>query len=71
MIDESLPRGTPEVWESDLYSGQMSAPVETFQICLAHQHRELKYPIDCGEPIFASRMKEVFREAIQLNEEIN
>jgi len=49
----------------------MSAPAELFQICLAHQQRELEYAIDCGEPVFASRMKEVVSDAIQLNKEID
>jgi len=71
VIEEAIPRGSPEVWESDLYSSQMSAPADQFQICLGHQQRERQYATDCGEPEFGRRMKETFSEAMKLNEEID
>jgi transposase len=36
----------PEVWVSDLCKSQLCHPTSQYQICLAHQVRDLQYEVD-------------------------
>jgi len=56
-----------EVWVCDCYSSQLKAPAKVFQLCLAHQIRDLQCVIDAypGEQ-WAIAMQALFREAIHL-----
>lgn len=55
----------PEVWVSDRYAGQQDlAP--THQVCLAHVLRDVQYAIDCGDTVFAPRLRELLRWAIRI-----
>lgn len=53
----------PGVWVSDRYAGQQDL-AETHQVCLAHVLRDVQYAIDCGDPIFAPRLRKLLRWAI-------
>ena len=55
----------PEVWVSDRYAGQQDlAPAH--QVCLAHVLRDVQYAIDCGDTVFAPRLRELLRWAIRI-----
>jgi len=59
----------PAVWVSDLWKPQLAAPARRYQICLAHQLRDLQYAID-GQRGFAQAWARVtqalLRAAIHL-----
>ncbi len=56
-----------DVWVCDCFSSQLKAPAQVFQLCLAHQLRDLRKVID-AEPqeLWARAMQKLFREAIHL-----
>jgi transposase len=56
-----------EIWVCDCYGSQLKAPAQIFQLCLAHQIRDLQKIID-GHPKeqWAIEMQSLFREAIHL-----
>ena len=66
VIDEVLDGHRPQVWVSDLYSAQGKHPAEHWQICLAHQLRDLEYAIEAGDKIFARAMKRLLLRAFAL-----
>jgi transposase len=51
-------------WVSDCYRPQLNAQAERHQICLAHQHRDLQYVIDCEQSAWAQACQQLFRDAI-------
>ena len=55
----------PAVWISDRYAGQQDLGL-AHQVCLAHVLRDVQYAIDCGDPIFAPRLRELLRWAIRI-----
>lgn len=55
----------PGVWVSDRYAGQQDL-AETHQVCLAHVLRDVQYAIDCGDAVFAPRLRELLRWAIAI-----
>jgi len=59
----------PGVWVSDLWKPQLAAPAARYQICLAHQLRDLQYAVD-GQRGFARAwarvMQALLRAAIHL-----
>lgn len=56
-----------KVWVSDCYSAQLKAPAEVFQLCLAHQLRDLKRVLDANpEERWAQAAQKLFRGAIHL-----
>jgi transposase len=64
---------TPQVWVSDLWKPQLLAPTAAYQICLAHQLRDLKYAIDAergearaGPRAWAQTCRALLQEAIHL-----
>ena len=61
-----------KVWVSDCFSSQLKAPAEIFQLCLAHQLRDLQKVID-GSPkeLWALTAQKLFREAIHLRNRFN
>ena len=65
VAEEVLGEHRPEVWVSDRYAGQQDlAPAH--QVCLAHVLRDVQYAIDCGDTVFAPRLREVLRWAIRI-----
>jgi transposase len=56
VVREVLGGHRPEIWVSDLYSAQRGH-ADLWQVCLAHQLRDLRYAIDAGDTLFAPRLK--------------
>jgi len=77
LIRRSRGQGVPQammgehradVWVCDCWSGQLNAPAETFQLCLAHQVRNLQAVIDAqaDEMVWAAQMQALFYNAMRL-----
>ena len=65
VAEEVLGEHRPVVWVSDRYAGQQDlAPAH--QVCLAHVLRDVQYAIDCGDAVFAPRLRELLRWAIRI-----
>src|SRR5512134_456310 len=65
VAEEVLGDRRPQVWVSDRYAGQQDlAPAH--QACLAHVLRDVRYAIDCGDRVFALRLRELLRWAIRI-----
>jgi transposase len=57
-----------EVWVCDCWSGQLNAPAATFQLCLAHQVRNLQAVIDAQgeELVWAAQVQAIFYNTLRL-----
>ena len=55
----------PDVWVSDRYAGQQELG-KAHQVCLAHVLRDVQYAIDCGDTIFAPKIRDHLRWAIRV-----
>lgn len=66
VIQQVLDDATPEVWVSDLFSAQLCHPAHAYQVCLAHQVRDLQYAIDTAACTWAGDMQALFYEVIAL-----
>jgi len=65
VAEEVLGEHRPAVWVSDRYAGQQDlAPAH--QVCLAHLLRDVQYAIDCGDTVFAPRLRDLLRWAIRI-----
>jgi transposase len=53
----------PDVWISDRYSGQQQLG-RNHQVCLAHVLRDVQYAIDCGDTVFAPKIRDHLRWVI-------
>lgn len=61
-----------KIWVSDCYGAQLKAPAEVFQLCLAHQLRDLQKLVDATpEDLWAQATQKLFREAIHLRNRFN
>lgn len=61
-----------EAWVCDCYGAQLKAPAEIFQLCLAHQLRDLQRVLDANpRERWASEMQKLFRSAIHLRNRFN
>ena len=57
-----------EVWGSDCWSAQLKAPAQGWQLCLAHQLRNLQAVVDRYPALFwAPALQTVFRYAIHVH----
>jgi transposase len=65
VVEEVLGGHRPQVWVSDLYSAQRGH-ADVWQVCLAHQLRDLHYAIEAGDTIFAPRLKALLLRAVLL-----
>jgi transposase len=66
-ITEVLGQSAVKIWVSDCYGAQLKAPAEVFQLCLAHQLRDLQRVLDASpEDLWAQATQKLFREAIHL-----
>lgn len=54
----------PAVWVSDLWKPQLAAPAQRYQVCLAHQLRDLQYAID-GQRGFAQAWARVLQALVR------
>lgn len=64
VLRDVLADAVPEVWTSDLYPGQLTHPVRQFQVCLAHQLRDLQYARDCGDRSVPARRQAAFGDQV-------
>ena len=57
-----------EVWVCDCWTGQLHAPADTFQLCLAHQVRNLQAVIDTQTwaSIWAAQLQAIFYNTMRL-----
>lgn len=65
VAEEVLGDHQPDVWVSDRYAGQQELAKE-HQVCLAHVLRDVQYAIDCGDTIFAPKIRDHLRWAIRV-----
>ena len=66
-IEAVLGDAQPEVWLSDLFSAQLSAPAARRQICHAHQLRDLQFAVDAERSAFAYRLQRLLLRAQRLH----
>lgn len=64
VVTEVMAGASPEVWVSDLYAAQQGH-ARDWQVCLAHQLRDVQYAIDDGDPIFSARLKWLLRAGLR------
>jgi len=60
---------SPEIWTSDVLSSQMCHPAQAYQICLAHQVRDLQYALDAHSCDWANDMQRLFYEVMVLGKQ--
>src|SRR5947208_11295479 len=65
VVDEVLGGHRPRIWVSDLYGAQRGH-ADAWQICLAHQLRDLRYAVEAGDAVFAPRLKALLLRAVLL-----
>ena len=65
VAEEVLGSHRPDVSVSDRYAGQQELGKE-HQVCLAHVLRDVQYAIDCGDTIFAPKIRDHLRWAIRV-----
>lgn len=65
VAEEVLSGHKPDVWISDRYAGQQELG-HSHQVCLAHVLRDVQYAIDCGDTIFAPKIRDHLRWAIRV-----
>jgi transposase len=67
VIDEFMRDRRAWVWGCDCFPAQLNAPTELFQLCLAHQLRDLQKVLDLfPRARWAAEMQTLFRQAIHL-----
>ena len=71
VLRDVMEDARPEVWVSDVLSSQMCHPASAYQICLAHQVRDLQYAIDAHQCTWAQRVQSLFHEAMHLHRQRN
>lgn len=67
-IREVMEDAQPEVWVSDVLSSQMCHPAQNYQICLAHQVRDLQYEIDNQDCQWAKDVQKLFYQSMKLKQ---
>jgi transposase len=66
-ISTVLGQLTVKAWVSDCFGAQLKTPAEVFQLCLAHQLRDLQRVLDASpQELWAPAAQKLFREAIHL-----
>lgn len=66
-IAEVMGQLAVKVWVCDCYGAQLKAPAEIFQLCLAHQLRDLQRVLDSTpEDSWAQAVQRLLRDAIHL-----
>jgi transposase len=66
VVEEVLGGHRPQIWVSDLFGAQRGSHADEWQVCLAHQLRDLRYAIEAGDDVFAPRLKALLLRAILL-----
>jgi transposase len=68
VIREVMSGKQAEVWVSDCYGGQLKAPAQQRQLCMAHQLRNLQHVLDAHPHLtWALALRKLFRHAIQVH----
>lgn len=67
VIEEVMGDAIPLAWVSDLWSAQLKAPGKHYQICHAHQLRDLQYAIDAERSAWAHRMLQLLLRSQRLS----
>lgn len=71
-ITEVMGQLAAKAWVSDCFSAQLKAPAEVFQLCLAHQLRDLQRVLDNSPTeLWAQAAQKLFRAAIHLRNRFN
>src|SRR5690242_4750386 len=65
VVAEVLGGHRPAIWVSDLYGAQRGH-ADLWQVCLAHQLRDLRHAIEAGDTVFAPRLKALLLRAVVL-----
>lgn len=63
VVSDLMNGASPLVWVSDLYGAQQGHGRD-WQVCLAHQLRDLQYAIEEGDNVFATPMRRLLLRAI-------
>ncbi len=58
----------PEVWVSDRYNAQLKVPCQ-HQLCLPHVVRNLQYPIDAEQSLWATSLQTLLRETMHFRKQ--
>ena len=67
VIEAFMQQARANVWRSDCWKAQLKAPADTYQLCLAHQIRNLQGLIDHRPHLrWARDLQDLFRMAIHL-----
>jgi transposase len=66
VVQEVLGGHRPQIWVSDLFGAQRGSHADEWQVCLAHQLRDLRYAIEAGDDVFAPRLKALLLRAVLL-----
>jgi len=69
VIDDVLEDAQPAVWVSDAFSAQLCHPAPDYQLCLAHQVRDLQYMIDSHACDWAQQVQTLFYDVMRFNHE--
>jgi len=69
VIRDVLGAAQPQVWVSDGLSSQMCHPAAQYQLCLAHQVRELQYQIDNQNCEWAAAVQALFYQAMTVGKQ--
>jgi len=67
VLQDVMGAAQPQVWVSDVLSSQMCHPAHNYQICLAHQVRDLQYAIDLHQCQWAQQLQTLFYEAMRFH----
>jgi len=65
VVSELMDGVSPRVWVSDLYGAQQGHGRD-WQVCLAHQLRDVQYAIDDGDSVFSPRLKRLLLRAVSI-----
>lgn len=71
VLRETMASAAPDVWVSDLGSAQLQHPAQHFQLCLAHQVRDLQYCIDAYRCAWAYHLQSLLYRAMRLGKHRN
>src|ERR671933_248989 len=66
VVQDVLGGHRPQIWVSDLFAAQRGKHADEWQVCLAHQLRDLRYAIEAGDSVFAPRLKALLLRAVLL-----
>src|SRR4051794_25718723 len=65
VVAEVLGGHRPAIWVSDLHGAQRGH-ADLWQVCLAHQLRDLRHAVEAGDAAFAPRLKALLLRAVVL-----